>query len=613
MSKSVTVKREDGYPRAMPPLTPTLRISLDLLEERLRPLIESELLRPVLERILSEGGREVSVDAPGVESRLARVSRSLAGVLSGSALHVSAQRPLAEFAAVFSGSDDSTAIALPLIPPSEELLEEIEIWLQIAPDERTAVAVQRQIGLARGLDWSQVESLLVEAFERHLLAPDERAGALSAFQALMRAHALFEVSLVSRIHAAWSALRRDLRKPFIALDAGKTHHTILTRWRDLPKTGEMRVPAREGFAEIITPNAGGTVALRLDVHEIPMRLIEAIRHWRSWHGLRHWAALQRLFTLAGRTGRIRWNLNDHMEALGLSERARRMPHIRTKVADEVEALTRLEVAVYNNDGTLRLRGPILAVTQRGEALRGSEWALEGLELMIHPVLYEGVRKGSGDLGTLWTPAPAELAHVDERLHPHALALGLILPIRWRWDLGSNQDHLVLTGQKLLETAGIQRSPRNPGRCWQTLDLNLQVLQNIGGVGHIEWESDEKHTLEGRCHLHPPAWIRDRLVHHLLPEENVRDIALLTGNDLAEWRRSLRLTQATLASQLGLSQSTIWRAEASQDRALTSSLREALGRFQKPELPPTASSAALVEPTGQKPAQGVDDDSRNTSS
>lgn len=64
-------------------------------------------------------------------------------------------------------------------------------------------------------------------------------------------------------------------------------------------------------------------------------------------------------------------------------------------------------------------------------------------------------------------------------------------------------------------------------------------------------------------IHPPAWIRDRLVHSLLPEEPVQTFAILTGSDLAEWRRSLKLTQAALAAQLGLSESTLRRAEASQ--------------------------------------------------
>ncbi|MCX6954433.1 MAG: helix-turn-helix transcriptional regulator, partial [Verrucomicrobia bacterium] len=311
--------------------------------------------------------------------------------------------------------------------------------------------------------------------------------------------------------------------------------------------------------------------------------IEAIRQWRSWHGLRHWAALQRLFTAAGRTGRIRWNLNGHLDALGLSERSRRAPSMRRKIANEVEALTRLEIAVYNTDGSLRLRGPILAVTQRGEALRGSEWALEGMELVIHPVLYEGVRKTSGELGTLWTPAPVELAQLDERTHPYALALGLLLPIRWRWDHGSGHDHIVLSGRKLLETAGIPLSAQNPFRAWQTLERNLEALQAIGGLGHVEWGAGEKHTLDGHCHLHPPTWVRDRLVHGLFPEEAGRDPELLTGADLAEWRRSLGLSQEALAGQLGLSERTIRRAETSPDQPLTSLLRKAIALFQGKEL------------------------------
>jgi hypothetical protein len=567
---------------------PLLRLAPTSLEERLRRLVEVALRRPLTERILArDGDREAAPETPSPESRVARAFQGLRTIIEGSALHVGARRMIEELEALWGrpAGDDAT-ISLPLVPPTEAALDEIEHWLQLAPDDRSATAWRRQIGQARGLDWPRVEALLVEALERHLTAPDERSIALGALQALLHAHALLEVSILARIYGAWYALLRDLRRPFIALDAGKTHHTLLTRWKDLPKTGEFRAPMRDGRAEIIAPDARGKMGLRLDVHEIPLQLIEAIRKWRSWHGLRHWAALQRLFTTAGRTGRIRWNLNGHLDALGLSERSRREPRIRQKIAHEVEALTRLEIAVYNTDGSLRLRGPILAVTQRGEALRGSEWALEGMELVIHPVLYEGVRKSTGEIGTLWTPAPVELAHIDERTHPHALALGLLLPIRWRWDHSTGQDHLVLSGKKLLETAGIPRSANHPGRAWQTLDRNLQALQALGGLGRVEWDVGEQHTLEGRCHLHPPTWVRDRLVHGLFPEEAGRDAEVLTGSDLAEWRRSLRLSQEALAGQLDLCERTIRRAETSPDHPLTPVLRKALARFQRSDLVPS---------------------------
>lgn len=573
-----------GYLRRVLPSLPRFLLNPATLEERLRPLVEVALRRPLVERILAQQDCANALEVPSPESRLVRAFQGLRSILESSPLYAGARRTIDELAGVFlPSSEGGTSISIPLAPPTDERLDELESWIQIAPDERGAMVLRRQIGQARGLDWTRVEGLLVEALERHLAAPDERSIALGALQALLHAHALVEVSVLARIYAAWLALQRDLRRPFIALDAGKTHHTLLTRWRDLPKDGEMRVQTRDGRAEIIAPDARGKMGLLLDVHEIPLQLVEAIRKWRSWHGLRHWAALQRLFTAAGRTGRIRWNLNGHMDALGLAARSRREPRIRNKIAHEVEALTRLEIAVYNTDGSLRLRGPILAVTQRGEALRGSEWALEGLELVIHPVLYEGVRKGSGELGTLWTPAPAELAQIDERTHPHALALGLLLPIRWRWDYDSGQEHLILTGQKLLETAGIQRSARNPSRAWQTLDRNLQALQAIGGLGQVEWEAGEQHTLAGRCRLHPPTWVRERLVHRLFPEETGRNADVLTGADLAEWRRSLGLSQEALASQLGLSERTVRRAEASQDRSLTVSLRKALTHFQRPAL------------------------------
>ena len=54
----------------------------------------------------------------------------------------------------------------------------------------------------------------------------------------------------------------------------------------------------------------------------------------------------------------------------------------------------------------------------------------------------------------------EKARIDHVRHPHALALGLILPIRWRWDLTEDTDHIVLTGAKLMEAAGIRIQATN---------------------------------------------------------------------------------------------------------------------------------------------------------
>ena len=55
--------------------------------------------------------------------------------------------------------------------------------------------------------------------------------------------------------------------------------------------------------------------------------------------------------VATRCDRIRWSLEDHLDALGYTDRSRRTPELRATVAAEVEALTRMEVAIYHADGT----------------------------------------------------------------------------------------------------------------------------------------------------------------------------------------------------------------------------------------------------------------------
>jgi hypothetical protein len=392
-------------------------------------------------------------------------------------------------------------------------------------------------------------------------------------------------------------VREAQRRPAIALDAGSVHHELLSGWRDLPKDRRLRkAPVRDGWAEIIYP--GKQLGLRLSVQDLPERIIHAVREWKHWQGLRHWAALQLLFTDAGRTGRIRWTLEAHLDALGYGDRSRRDTKVRTTVAAEVEALTRMEIAIYHPDGTVRLRGPVLAVTQRGEAMRGSQWALEGLELVIHPVLYEGVRKSSGEIGRLWAPAPMELARIDHVRHPHALALGLILPIRWRWDLNDENDHVILTGAKLMEAAGIELKSHHPSRAWNTLRENLEELTRVGGLGRYEWLPGEEWSLHGRCRLVQPQWARERMVLGILPIESPPRPQVLQGADFAAWRKSHNWTQIQAAQMLKVSLRTIERTEGAPETPIGPALRKALDAWQDPTPPETPSEIppALPETT-----------------
>lgn len=428
-----------------------------------------------------------------------------------------------------------------------------------------------------------------------MVAEDAGAGDPELRAALGR----WDLAVCVLVASAELDVREAQRRPAIAIDAGSVHHELLTGWRDLPKDRRMRrTPVRDGWAEIIYP--GKQLGLRLSVQDLPERIVHAVREWKHWQGLRHWAALQLLFTDAGRTGRIRWTLEAHLDALGYGDRSRRDPRVRATVAAEVEALTRMEIAIYHPDGTVRLRGPVLAVTQRGEAMRGSRWALEGLELVIHPVLYEGVRKSSGEIGRLWAPAPHELARIDHVRHPHALALGLILPIRWRWDLTEETDHVLLTGAKLLEAAGIELKAHHPSRAWGALRENLDELERVGGLGRYEWQTPgEAWTLLGRCRLYQPQWARERMVLGIMPIELPPPPTLLTGGEFAAWRKSRGWTQNEAARELKVGLRTIERTESSPEAPLGPAIRKALAQYR--EALEAASPEAALEPATEAPA------------
>jgi DNA-binding XRE family transcriptional regulator len=412
----------------------------------------------------------------------------------------------------------------------------------------------------------------------------------------------WDIAMCVLVASADLDLREARKRPAIAIDAGSVHHELLTGWRDLPKDRRTRkTPVRDGWAEIIYP--GKQLGLRLSVQDLPERIVHAIREWKHWQGLRHWAALQLLFTDAGRTGRIRWTLDAHLDALGYGKRSRRDAKVRSTVAAEVEALTRMEIAIYHSDGTVRLRGPVLAVTQRGEAMRGSEWALEGLELVIHPVLYEGVRKASGEIGRLWAPAPMELARIDHVRHPHALALGLIFPIRWRWDLSEDIDNVLLTGAKLLEAAGIELKVNHNDRAWNTLRENLEELERVGGLGRFEWlDAEDAWTLQGRCKLYQPQWARERMVLGIVPIELPPPPDVLTGGEFAAWRKLRGWTQAEAAQSLNVGLRTIERTESAADEVLRPAIRKAIALYREQNTPVFAALDPSPETPDDNPSQ-----------
>jgi DNA-binding XRE family transcriptional regulator len=458
---------------------------------------------------------------------------------------------------------------------------------------------------------------------------------------ITRARARWPVGTCAHILSVAKRVEEDRRRQAIAIDAGKVHHAILTGMRDLPKDrqrhtgGELRVDPpkvidgvpriqligvnhkrkkasaekRPRF-EVIAPGLAVQLTFPFDAGSPLEAMIATLNHWRGplqdWKGpagLRHWAAILRLLSIEGaREGKVKWTMERHLEAIGASKECREDAVFLRDVGRVVELLTKLELAVYAPDGTLRLREQILSGAKKIDRRRGSTWSLEGMELSIHPLLYSGVRKDNGEAGSNWFPQTEALAKLDHIRHPHAIALGLVLPIRWRWDWGDGRDCTSLSGAKLLETAGIPCDKlRRLSDAWRKARAMLDKLQEIGALGRVEWEG-EAWTLSGICRLYPPQWARDRTVHALPAVEApvlppaVRNVPA-TGDELLTWRKAQGLTQAEAAKQLHVSERTIRNAETDPAAPLGWALRKA---FAKQPAPPQPATSPTPTPPAKSP-------------
>ena len=395
------------------------------------------------------------------------------------------------------------------------------------------------------------------------------------------------VAGLALLYLAELDVREGSRKPAIAIDASKVHHDLVGGMRDWPKDGRrhrgrelVNAPVRSEDViervELLAP--GGTVQLHLPMPELEGmqdHAIEALRRLRGAKGLRHWAALLRLFSVeGGRSGTYRWLLSEHLTAMGYDERQRRDPKVRAEAAREVEALAALELAIYTQGGVLRERRRLLLETGRFERLVGAEYKLDGIEFQMNQRVFGGVRASTGEIGAKWMPAPVALATIDHARFPYAHALGMLLAIRVRWRLDEHADHLSLSGERLLQLAGIHFQKERAERGWGKLRRSLDVLVKVEQLDRYEWTSDAW-SLAGICRIYPSPWLLDRAARGVLPEERPPDRDRpVTGGELKTWREKHSLSQRAAGKRLNVTQQAIAWAEGHPDAPLGHKLRTA---------------------------------------
>lgn len=294
-------------------------------------------------------------------------------------------------------------------------------------------------------------------------------------------------------------------------------------------------------------------------------LVDAVVDIAGPEGLRHWAAFQEVLSEQGSTGEMRWDLDQHLTAMGYTPKERTRADTRRKAAELARLFTKLVLRIEQTDSNGRARvrenRPLLLVLGESEVADNDDaWITNAFDLGINPTLYRGVRdQRTNRLGVNHGLAPYGLARLGHRRDKHALLLGMNLAIRFRLAANDDRGWAHVTGAKWLETAGISFDRRKPGRAWDALEAALDRLQGIDAIGLWEWEREPR-TLAGVLRAWSPDWIRDRLIGGVRPVERP-PVVVRTGTDLREYREARGLTQAATAELLGVSRSTILRAES----------------------------------------------------
>lgn len=303
------------------------------------------------------------------------------------------------------------------------------------------------------------------------------------------------------------------------------------------------------------------------------RLIAAIKRLRSAIGIRHWCALLALWGIRGGRGPVRWSIDEHMQAMKLPKDEQQRPERRAKIVQEVWALTSLELRITAPDGRFEQR-PLIEVKGKRGAIKNGEPIYDGLDFIPAGAIYHDVRREDGRIGSSWVPLPAELAGLDHKRHPYAIALGLSLGIRFGWDRHKKDGQVRLSGDKFLELAGITVTTSRPERGWAALRREIAALTEIGLIERVVWEGGAWSS-QGRADIYPAHWLADRMVRDLRPKEKPAMPVMLNGTELRVWRESRGASQREAAALLHVTQGAISAAERGGDRRLSRAMSDAI--------------------------------------
>ncbi len=475
---------------------------------------------------------------------------------------------------------------LPEVPPDadDEPLTTFDALLNAAvesDDARTRAAIVERAREDIGANLSEQVAQIV-AMRSVSPAPPFLAEFVARLEHLIRRNVL------SSVRHARADLERGQNTPMVAIDAGRTHHQLVSY------LGPRRLEFEQakGRIEFVTP---GQMSLAFDIEA---GISDAMMRWlgslmRGGVMLSHWVALLSMWSEHGRSSIGLWTPTEHIRRLGMTNnsknRAAAKDAIQTLLASTVVLdapgtcgrcanLTRLCACAAGPDRKSAGRWEFPIMTRMGRGMDAQNRETGSLILRAEPVIYSGVRLldadgAPGQPGSNHVHLPREIV----RCSPATIALGSIACIRMHWDVPGRQElvgvtspALVLSREAAFQAAGITLTANDPARATAALTRALEELRGIGfNVGEFA----------GKIDIRPPPIVRDRLLgvppRDALPHDPTRDPT--TGAELRAWRLGRGWTQKEAAAEFGKSLRTYerWEAAAALPRGAAQKLRAAM--------------------------------------
>jgi hypothetical protein len=373
---------------------------------------------------------------------------------------------------------------------------------------------------------------------------------------------------------------RDRARPMVRWDAGFHAQQLLQGWVE-SRPGPLEAKADDRIVYLKVRD-GEALQLALPLEgELNDPIIDAICRFAGAEGLRHWAALQEQLSEQGGSGRLRWSLDRHLAVLGYSKKEQTRTETRLGAATLVRLFSTaqlVEERTSPNGRRERESRPLLIPLSSVEALEDDDaWITSTIDFVINPLVYGGVRKSSGAIGSNWGPGPRGIAGLGHSQNQDATKLGCTLPGRFqRARVEDGRPWLGYTGASWLRVAGIDYRRKNPKRAWGRLNRALLTLQELGAVARWEWRTHPE-TLDGKLVVWNAEWLQDRTIGGVTPTERLTE-PVHTGADLRAFRTRRGLTQEQVGSALGVSRITISRAERSGDKLLNRKLLDSIHRL-----------------------------------